>query len=159
MGARGGILVAAPDAGCYDVLGRKLPRSVLFKALGLEAAPAKETSVGRGKVVSPGQGAFSQTAVSLARADSFLAVRGSGIEVVPYTTKHSLILHLVRHQAAAGPIALRVPNEFHPATMTARLQTPDSEESQLLPLVAAKDAFTFSLPSTPEYGVIEIPVR
>jgi hypothetical protein len=155
----GGILVAAPDAGCYDVLGRKLPHSVLWKALGLEAAPSQEISVGRGKVVSPGQGAFSQTAVRLAQADSFLVTPRSGVEVVPYTTKQSLILHLVRHQAAARPIALRVPNEFHPTTMNARLRTPDSEEAQLLPLVATGDGLTFSLPTTPEYGVIEIPIR
>ena len=159
----GGILVAVPDAGCYDVLGRKLPYSVLWKALGLEAAPSKEISVGRGKVVSPvvssGQGAFSQTAVRLAQADSFLVTQGSGIEVVPYTTKHSVILHLVRHHAAAQSIALRLPNEFHPATMNARLRTPDSEEAQLLPLVATGDGLTFSLPTTPEYAVIEIPIR
>ena len=159
----GGILVAAPDAGCYDVLGRKLPSSVLWEALGLKAAPAKEIGVGRGKVVSPvsssGQGQFSQTAVRLAEGDSFLVVPGSGIEVVPYTTQHSLILHLVRHHAAAKPIALRVPNEFHPTTMNARLWTPDSEEAQLVPLVATGDGFTFSLPTTPEYGVIEIPIR
>jgi hypothetical protein len=159
----GGVLVAAPDAGCYDVLGRKLPHSVLWKALGLEAAPSKETSVGRGKVVSPvvssGQGAFSQAAVRLAQADSFLVIPRSGIEVVPYTTKHSVILHLLRHRAAAQPIALRVPGEFRPTTMNARLRTPDSEEAQLLPLVATGDGFTFSLPATPEYGVIEIPIR
>jgi hypothetical protein len=159
----GGVLVAAADAGCYDALGRKLPHSVLFKALGLGAAPSEETSVGRGKVVSPvassGRGAFSQTAVRLSQADSFLVVPSNVVEVVPYTTKHSLILHLVRHQAAARPIALRVPNEFHPTTTNARLRTPDSEEAQLLPLVATKVGFTFTLPTMPEYGVIEIPVR
>ncbi len=155
----GGILVAALDAGCYDVLGRKLPYSVLYQALGLEAAPSKETGVGRGKVVSPGQAAFSQTAVRLAQPHSFLVAQDSGVEVVPYTAKHSLTLHLVRHQAAAKQIALRVPNEFHPTTMTASLRTPDSEQAQLLPLVATKDGLTLSLPAAPEYGVIEIPVR
>ncbi len=155
----GGILVAAADAGCYDVLGRKLPRSVLWKALGLEAAPSNEIGVGPGKVVSPGQDAFSRTAVRLAQADSFLVSQGSGVEVVPYTTKHSVILHLLRHQAAAQPTALRLPNEFHPTTMNARLRTPDAEESQLLPLVATGDGLTFTLPTTPRYGVIEIPIR
>lgn len=158
----GGTLVAAPDAGRYDVLGRKLPHSVLLEALGLEAAPPKEIGVGRGKVVSPavspGQGAFSQTAVRLARADSFLVIPASGVEVVPYTAKHSLILHLLRHQAAARPIALRVPNEFHPATMNARLWTPDSERAQQVRLIATGVGFTLSLPTTPEYGVIEIPL-
>ncbi len=155
----GGILVAAADAGCYDVLGRKLPHSVLWTAFDLKASPSKEISVGRGRVVSPAQAAFSQTAVRLAQADSFLVLKGSGIEVVPYTTKHSVILHLVRHQAAAQPIALRLPNEFHPTTMNARLWTPDSEEAQILPLVATGDGLMFSLRTTPEYGVIEIPIR
>ena len=43
--------------------------------------------------------------------------------------------------------------------MNARLWTPDSEEAQLVPLVATGDGLTFSLPTTPEYGVIEIPIR
>jgi hypothetical protein len=155
----GGILVAAPDVGCYDVLGRKLPHSVLWKALGLEAAPSKEIGAGRGKVVSPELGVFSQTAVSLAQADSFLAVPGSGVEVAPYLTKHSLILHLLRHQAAAQPIVLRLPNEFHPAAMNALMLTPDSEDAQVFPLVASGDGLTFSVPTMPEYGVVEIPIR
>jgi len=155
----GGILVAAPDVGCYDVLGRKLPHSVLWKALGLETAPSKEIGVGRGKVVSPEPGAFSQTAVRLAQADSFLAVPGSGVEVVPYRTKHSVILHLLRHQAAAQPIVLRLPNVFHPAAMNARMLTPDSEGAQVFPLVAGGDGLTFSVPIMPEYGIVEIPIR
>ncbi len=156
---RGGVLVAAADAGCYDALGRKRPQSVLWKALGLEAAPAEEISVGRGKVVSPGPGVLSKTAVRLAQADSFLSNPGSGIEVVPYTTKHSVILHLLRHQAAAQPVTLRLPDEFHPTTTTGRLLTPNSEEAQPLQIVATAAGLTLPLPIMPEYGVIEIPIR
>jgi len=155
----GGVLVAAPDVGGYDVLGRKRPHSVLWKALGLEAAPAGEIGVGRGKVVSPAPGAFSQMAVSLAQADSFLTIPGSGVEVVPYTTRHALILHLLRHQAAAQPIGLRLPNEFQPAAMNARMRTPDSEDAQMLPLAAGGAGLTFSVPVMPEYGVVEVSLR
>jgi hypothetical protein len=78
---------------------------------------------------------------------------------VPYTTKHSLILHLLRHQAAAQPIVLRLPNDFHPAAMNALMRTPDSEDAQVFPLVAGGDGHTFSVPTMPEYCVVEIPIR
>jgi hypothetical protein len=132
---------------------------MFLKALGLEAAPSKEIGVGRGRVVSPEPGAFSQTAVSLAQADSFLAVPGNGVEVAPYMAKHSMILHLLRHQAAAQSIVLRLPNEFHPAAMNALMRTPDSEDVQVFPLVAGGGGHTFSVPTMPEYGVVEIPIR
>jgi hypothetical protein len=101
----------------------------VFRGVKSLPAPSKEIGVGRGKVVSPEQGAVSQRAVSLAQADSFLAVPGSGVEVAPYMTKHSVILHLLRHQAAARPIGFRLPNEFHPAVMNALMLAPDSEDA------------------------------
>jgi hypothetical protein len=54
---------------------------------------------------------------------------------------------------------LRLPNEFHPAAMNALMRTPDSEDVQVFPLVAGGGGHTFSVPTMPEYGVVEIPIR
>ena len=91
----GGVLIAAGDVGCYDELGRKRSGSVLWQALGLDAAPGRETAVGRGKVLAPEPAAFAQEAVNHTRTDAFRFTVGSGIEVTPYRGMKSLVLQLV----------------------------------------------------------------
>ena len=155
----GGVLIAAPDVGSYDSLGRRRPRSVLWKALGLEAAPARETAIGRGKVVAPEPGAFAQEVLRRGQPDSFLAIPVAGLEVAAYRAPHSLLLHFVRHEASVQPVVLRLPDSFRPARMTAQLFTPDSTDPKVLPLSSAPDGLRVALATVPAYGIIRIALR
>jgi hypothetical protein len=154
----GGLLVATPDVGAYDSLGRKRSQSVLWQALGLDAAPARERAVGRGKVVAPAPGSFAAEALSRARAESFVVTPAVGIEVVPYRSEHALVLHLVRHEAAARSVVLRLPESFHPAEMTAHLFVPGQPEPQSVPISAGSAGLILSLDPAPAYGVLIIPL-
>jgi hypothetical protein len=155
----GGVLIAAPDTGSYDSLGRKLPTSTLWKALGLTSPPAQETSVGRGKVIAPTPAAFVQEAINRTRSDSFLPAGQTGVEVVPYRTRHSLVLHVVRHQSSSQPVVLRLPTAFRPSDMTARLFAPGSSDPKTSQLTSTADGTILSLTDLPLYAVVEIALR
>jgi len=152
----GGILIAAPDIGSYDGLGRKRPASVLWQALGLDSPPAQEIAIGRGKVIAPQPAEFTRETLNRTQSDSFFPAPHAGVEVTPYRMAHSLLLQLIRHESSAPPLVLRLPGSFQPAEMTAQLFTPDSTDSKTLPLSAAADGITLSLAAVPAYGVIKI---
>src|SRR4051812_13218231 len=49
----GGTLVAAPDTGSYDEIGRRRAAGTLWKSLELDAPPTQDRPIGRGHVVAP----------------------------------------------------------------------------------------------------------
>jgi len=155
----GGVVIAAGDVGCYDELGRKRSGSALWQALGLDAAPARETVVGRGKVLAPEPGAFAQEAVNHTRADAFRFTDGSGIEVTPYRGTKSLVLQLVRHEPSAQPATLHLPDSFQWAKLTAQWLTPGADDAQILPLSPGMDGCALTLTNVPVYSVVKIALR
>jgi hypothetical protein len=155
----GGVLIAAGDAGCYDELGRKRSNSALWQALGLDAAPGRETAVGRGKVLAPEPGAFAQESVKHTTADAFRFTAGSGIEVVPYRGTRSLVLQIVRHGADAPLVTLQLPTSFQPAKMTAQWLTPGSDDAQTVPLSPGAGGCALTLSNAPVYSAVKISLR
>ena len=155
----GGMLVAARDAGTFDELGRKRLKSSLWQALGLDAAPDREISVGQGKVISPEPAAFAETAVRLTQPVSFRIAPDSGTEVVSYHGAKSLLLHIVRHGPANKPVTLHLPDVFQPADAPAQLFVPGSNEAQPLPLSAGADGATLLLTNLQPYCVVKIQLR
>jgi hypothetical protein len=155
----GGVLLAAGDVGWHDELGRKRSTSVLWKALGLDAPPKHEAKVGRGKVLAPIPVAFASAALYYTRAEAFRLADGSGIEVTPYRGTNSLLLQLVRHETAAQPVTLYLPDSFQPAKMTAQWLTPESDDAQILPLSLGTNGCALTLTNTPVYSVVKISLR
>ncbi len=155
----GGTLVAAPDTGAYDELGRKRLKSTLWEALTtLGVAPAREVTLGRGRVVAPNAKEFATTAVRIAQPHSFIESSASGAEVVAYRTANSLLLHIIRHDQPGEPISLRLPKSFA-ATSPAKLFTPGSNDSLSLPLTVGSDGASLKLPNSPQYCVVEIALK
>ena len=152
----GGTLIANRDVGFYDDLGRKLPASNLWHALGLDAAPEGETPNGRGVVVAPEAGDFAQAALKRTQAGSFQLAPDSGVEVVCYRAPHELLLHIVRHQPTVKSVKLRIPDSFRPAGMAAELFVPGPGKPQLLPLSQDAENVSFELNGIPAYCIIKI---
>lgn len=155
----GGHLLAAPDTGCWDSLGRKRSRSVLWQVLGLDGAPAQERAVGRGKVLAPAPADFAAQALNWTRPESLLASPASGVEVVPYRAAHSLVLHVICHAPGAQPVVLRLPDGLAPEPLSAQLFTPAQSEPQPLPVSTGSDGPTLSLDPVPPYAVLVIALR
>jgi hypothetical protein len=156
---QGGVLIATGDAGCYDELGRKRPASTLWQALGLTAAPAAVTTVGRGKALAPAADAFSKESVKYTRGEAFLFSGHSGFEVTPYIGNKSLVLQLVRHVTANKPVTLHLPEQFQPARVLAEWRAPESDDTTTLPLAFDANGWTLTLTNLPVYSVVRIPVR
>jgi hypothetical protein len=155
----GGVLIAAPDTGSYDSLGRQRPNSPLWQALGLKSPPAGETAIGRGKVIAPPPAAFAGETLRRTKSYSFLEDSNSGVEVVPYRAPHCLLLHLLRHESQAAPLVIQLPASIKSAGTTAELFTPSPNSAQMLPLSAGPDGATLQLASVPAYGVIKIQLK
>lgn len=155
----GGTLIAAADTGMYDELGRKRPHSPLWKSLDLDAAPTKQTKIGRGSVLAPAAAEFAPTAVQLSQPFTFLATPITGTEVVACRSKNSLQLHIVRHQPSDRPLALRLPSLFTPSNLNAKLFTPGSDDFQPLTLTTNSGRTTLTVPNPPLYCVVAISVQ
>lgn len=152
----GGTLMAAPEVGSYDELGRRQPASNLWKALGLSAAPNTAVTVGRGTVIAPPLDQFTQAAVQLTQPHSFAVDPESGVEVVPYRTPNSLLLHVIRHDATSTPMTLRLPAAFDVAQTPISLFVPGSSETQLPPPSPDAARASLELKEVPVYSVIEV---
>ncbi|HZP80542.1 MAG TPA: alpha-amylase family protein [Chthonomonadaceae bacterium] len=147
----GGRLIAAPEAGTRDELGRPRPRSVLWQALGLAAPPVGETTVGRGRVVSAGADAFASRVADWEAADRFQFRPEAPVEVVAYRSPSRVRLHLVRHGPVSGPVVLALPPALRGRAGSARLYAPGLPEARPLTL---DDSGRITLPETPVYSVL-----
>lgn len=156
---KGGTLIAAPDTGTYDELGRKRSSSILWQALGLDAAPGSEITLGRGTVLAPETAAFARETVNHTREYSFQVPAGSGIEVVPSLGKRVLVMQLVQHTPNSQPVTLHVPELLHPAHASAQWLTPGSEIAPSLPLSTDATGCTVTLTNPPVYSLLSIPLR
>jgi hypothetical protein len=155
----GGELIAARDIGTFDELGRKRTASSLWPALGLAAAPERETAIGRGKVIAPEPAAFADAAVRLTQPVSCRTPADAAVEVVAYRDAKSLLLHVVRHAPASKPVTLHLPEGFHAAGATAQLFVPGSEEPRTLALSDNADGDSVALTNADSYCVVKIPLR
>ena len=155
----GGVLIAAGETGCYDELGRKRSASALWRTFGFDGVPEGEIAVGRGSVIVPDPGAFTDEAVKHTREDAFRFAFGSGIELVPYRGTKSLMLQVVRHELSPKPVALHLPPVFHPAKMTAQWLTPGADDAAIVPLSSEADGCALTLTNVPVYSVLKISLR
>jgi hypothetical protein len=155
----GGTLIAARDTETYDELGRRRDVSSLWHALELSTAPSDAVAVGKGKVIAPAPEAFAKTVVGLTDSVSFHLAAVSGIEVVPYRTDQSLLIHLVGHGRATGSLTLRLPSDFAPAGNSAQWFIPGSEDAAALPVLLVQGTATFAIKDVPVYSVLRLPLR
>ncbi len=152
---KGGTLVTDTEVATYDEIGRKLPASLLWQALGLDRPPIEPRDVGRGKAIAAH--VLEGTAIHYAKPYSFLE-KPSGIhEVVAYQTENSLLLHLIRHEKANASVSLLLHKRFPPNTQ-AQLYIPGSDRPQPLPVITTADGATVTVPNAPLYCVVEIPL-
>jgi hypothetical protein len=153
----GGILLAARDTGTFDELGRRLSKSTLWAALGLDATPQADVVIGMGLVTAPAASEFAKTAVDRTRGGSFLSSADSNIEVVSYQTAHSLLLHLIRHKPANRPVHLNLPDAFlYPSKAVAQKFIPGSNDVKTLPLSVGPEFASLELRDVPLYCVLKI---
>jgi hypothetical protein len=154
----GGKLVAARDTATHDELGRPRNASLLWQKLGLSAPPDKETAVERGAVVSPEAAAFSSAATARLEPFAFKTPRESAIEIVPYRTEHSLLLHVIRHQPSTTPLRVRLPAVYNVADETAALMAPGERDGAALRLSndGGERFLEFTPPSA--YCVVKLPL-
>jgi hypothetical protein len=151
----GGALIAAGDVGCYDELGRKRPESVLWNALGLGYAPHSETIFGRGKVIAPAATAFAQQSVNYINPEAFKFSGASGLEVVPYCDRKTLLLQIVRHETPTQPVIIHLPASFKPATAMAQWLSPEQNAPEALTI----DGNTITITNCPLYSVVRVSIR
>jgi hypothetical protein len=104
----GGTLIAAPDSGEYDELGRKLAHSVLWQALGLADTPGESQRVGSGRLLIPPREQFDAEVLASVEAAKLAFSVPQGTEVVVCEDKDRWLLHIVRHEPGnkAGQLAL-----------------------------------------------------
>ena len=156
---RGGTLVAVPEAGWEDELGRRRARSILSEALALESLTRGVTTVGRGKVVIADASQLAGSAESVLGGDTFRVAGHAGVEVVPYVTPGRVLVHLVRHESGRGPASLELPASFTPGAKTALLHTPGRGRPQSLVLSRRRDRMTVELAEVPVYGVVVLDLQ
>ncbi len=153
----GGSLVAIPDAGRFDELGRPRNRSTLEAALNVTLRAGDEISVGKGRVRCAEPEDFAGVALDWSRADRFALSPQAPVEVVPYRTPGRLLLHLIRHEPASGPVALALPGSLNIGPGQAEWHTPGFGRPQALIVEKAEGRAVVRLPELPVYSVISIP--
>jgi hypothetical protein len=105
----GGTLIAAPDSGEYDELGRKQAGSTLWQALGLAEAPSESRRVGSGTLqVRPADRFDEAVLASVATAKLAFSVP-QGTEVVCREAGHRCLLHIVQHEQTTKAPLLTLP--------------------------------------------------
>jgi hypothetical protein len=105
----GGTLIAAPDSGEYDELGRKQAGSTLWQALGLAEAPSESRRVGSGTLqVCPADRFDEAVLASVVTAKLAFSVP-QGTEVVCREAGHRCLLHIVQHEQTTEPAFLTLP--------------------------------------------------
>ncbi len=154
----GGVLIAARDTATHDELGRPHDASPLWQALELKSRPDKETAVGRGTVISPEAAKFSSVATPRLEQFAFQTPQESAIEIVPYRTEHSLLLHVIRHQASTTPVHLRLPSPISAAEESAQLFAPGKRGAAVLRLSKNGDERFIEFVPPSAYCVIKIPL-
>lgn len=152
----GGELLASPDMGDFDELGRRLPASTMWSALRLDSAPITQKVFGRGSVTAVSAAVFTKTAIDRTLRFGFQTAGASPIEVVPYRSGHSLVLQLLRHEPAKGPMKLWLPEGISTADKVARQFTPGAKEVRVLRMTSGPEFTYVELAEVPDYCVIEV---
>jgi hypothetical protein len=156
---KGGVLIASPDTGAFDELGRKRSKSSFWRAFDLDGAPQGEISVGSGKVIAPQAAEFAHSAMEHCQPVSFRLGPDSGAEIVSYRRGKSLLLHVVRHVAATNSITLHLPDVFHAAKRPARIFIPGSNDITALSPSTANGCQEVLLTNLQPYFIVQIPLR
>jgi hypothetical protein len=154
----GGVLIATRDTATHDELGRPRDASLLWQALGLKSPLDKETAVGRGTLVSPEAAAFSSAATARLEQFAFQTPQESAIEIVPYRTEQSLLLHVIRHQPSTTPLRVRLPAVYNVADEPAEPWTPGEPDTAALPLSKSGDERFVEFAPPAVYCVVKLPL-
>lgn len=149
----GGTLIAAEDTGAWDSLGRANDVPTLRTALRAAGADLAQ------RVIVPKPGTFAQAALDASSPDSFRIDPASGVEVVPYLDGGSLILQVVRHDAATSPVTIHIPQGFTLSPQPAEWMTPYAAKTAELPITKEGGEASVVLRDLPVYGVVRIPLR
>lgn len=141
----GGTLIAAPDVGAFDDLGRKRPTSPLWQKLGLDAPPQSLTAAGRGKVLTPPTAQFAAAITRTCESASF----HTDAEVVAYHEGPSLLLHVL---ATDKHVDLTLPAALGSSASTSELFVPGTDRPTTVPITDRR--LSFDMPA--QYVVIRI---
>jgi dienelactone hydrolase len=153
---RGGILIAASDAGSYDELGRRRTSSVLWEMLGLDEMRDGEIAVGKGWVMVPPAGTFATAAVKHTRKFSFAPQTGSGLEIVPRRTGGSMLLQVVRHGEETPNASILLPASLRPHGRNVEWITPGQRRPRTLPLISNAEGWTITLAHPPVFSIVRL---
>ena len=156
---KGGLLIASPDTGLFDELGRKRLRSSLWSILNRDNAPDSEITFGSGKVIAPAAADFAHSALEHTRSVSFGIRPDSGAEIISYRRGKSLLLHVVRHASATNSITFHLPTVFHAAKTPARIVIPGSDATTDLSLSTVNGGQELLLTNLQPYSIVQIPLR
>ena len=153
---RGGTLVAVPDAGRCDELGRRRERSVLWEALGLKTDPQSVVTIGRGKLVMATTDQLAQAPENFVGDDTFRVNPHAGVEIVPYETQGRALVHLVRHEPVRGAVTLELPPTIKSTAGVAWSYAPGFDKPQRLTIDRRGNRSTITITEIPTYSVIVI---
>ncbi|HEX5482819.1 MAG TPA: alpha-amylase family protein [Terriglobia bacterium] len=153
----GGFLIAAPDAGEYDELGRKLPRSVLFEALGVHREDREAQRAGRGKVLVAGHEQFTEAVLGVARSAGVPFTMPSGVEAVCFRTVRHDIIHFFRHDSGTDAVSVQFPSWLGARPGPAAWYSPDWKGSRTLKTQRAERSVGITFPELPLYSAISFP--
>jgi hypothetical protein len=147
----GGILIAAPDAGEYDELGRKLSRSTLCKALDLTELSLKSQRIGLGTVQAPTQEYFDGAVLTSAQSAKAGFSVPQGIEVVYCQNAHRNSLHIVQHETNTGSASLVFPDWLTVRAGSLQWFSPDWEQPRKIDF---RPGTPLNISELPTYSVI-----
>jgi hypothetical protein len=152
----GGTLIAKRDTGDFDELGRKLPQSRFWQALGINGPPPAPhaANVGRGRVIAPDDDSFAEVATTISYPYSRASTDAKGVEIVPYESRKSLLFHVLRHETSEEPITLRLRFKCPSAKLFA-----PGRDGEALPLEHSDSTTTLCIDHAPPYSVVEIRLR
>lgn len=151
----GGKLVASVGAGWFDELGRLRSSSTLWDALGLKACSEGAAAVGEGEVILADRESVAEQSARWTDAERFRFEPQSAIEVIPYASEGTMLLHLVRHDPIGDRVTLILPSSLS-RFVDAALHVPKQAAPRPLAAMRSGGEVRLRLDSVPLYSVVEL---
>lgn len=155
----GGVLIASPDAGSYDELGRRLPQPLLLQTLRLKAGENRVKKFGRGKVLLPNAGEFTQDVLASLESSGAPFTVPAGMEVVCYRTATHNIIHFVQQESHEAAASIVFPEWLGTVSGPADWYSPDWNGSRPLAINQIGSRAGVIFPTTPLYSVLVFPAE
>jgi hypothetical protein len=154
---RGGMLIASPETGCSDELGRRRNPCVLWGLLGMDPNRRGAITVGRGKVIIADKNNFSRTVETAASRETFRVVPNSNVEVVPYRDLGRTLIHLIRHEPRKGSLTVKTPEAMELSGKSATVYAPEfAGRPKKVAVSHHAGVVSITIPDAPIYSVIVI---